>query len=269
MANDLDRAGAVVAAADRTLRGPAPIPLLRARTFIAYFTGDFDQAAGLAEVWATQARASADRYELGDALALLGWAWNQSAPATAVEFFNEAMQVARAGGVPSSIAMTLSGCAGSLPLEEADRALELLDEAIEVGTEVGDHMAVDLARLNKGMIAARRGDWRTALRLAADTARQQLDVGDLSGLPGSLGLAASAFSMVSRHEVAAVLIGRAGSMSPMDAFVGFGMDAETEMVRDALGDEELAKLEERGATQDLRTVVDHLCSEAELLLGGT
>ena len=122
------------------------------------------------------------------------------------------MQVARAGGVPSSIAMTLSGCAGSLPLEEADRALELLDEAIEVGTEVGDHMAVDLAWLNKGMIAARRGDWRTALRLAADTARQQLDVGDLSGLPGSLGLAASAFSMVSRHEVAAVLLGRAGSM---------------------------------------------------------
>ena len=173
-----------------------------------------------------------------------------------------------AGGVPSSIAITLSGCAGSLPLEEADRAVELLDEAIEVGTEVGDHMAVDLARLNKGMIAARRGDWRTALRLAADTARQQLDVGDLSGLPGSLGLAASAFSMVSRHEVAAVLIGRAGSMSPMDAFVGFGMDAETEMVRDALGDEELAKLEERGATQDLRTVVDYLCSEAELLLAG-
>jgi hypothetical protein len=242
--------------------------LLRARTFIAYFTGDFDRAAAIAETWATQARASADWFELGDALALRGWALSQSEPATAVELFNEAMQVARAGGVPSSIAMTLSGCAGSLPLEEADRAVELLDEAIELGTEVGDHMAVDLARLNKGVIAARRGDWRTALRLAADTARQQLDVGNLSGLSGSLGLAANAFSMLGRHEVAAVLLGRARSMTLVE-FVGYGLVAETEAVRrDALGDEELARLEERGAAQDSRTVVDYLCSEADLLLEG-
>ena len=53
-----------------------------------------------AEVWATHARASADHYELGGALALLGWAWNQSAPDTAVEFFNEAMRSPGPPGFP-------------------------------------------------------------------------------------------------------------------------------------------------------------------------
>ena len=65
-----------------------------------------------------------------------------------------------------------------LPIEESERALALLDEAIEIGTRIGDRLGVSNAMGIKARIAARRGDWRTALQVAVDSAEQTLELGD-------------------------------------------------------------------------------------------
>ena len=56
--------------------------------------------------------------------------------------FDEALRVGRADGIPSSLALILSTVAGYLPVDESERAVSLLDEAIDIGNRCGDAMAV-------------------------------------------------------------------------------------------------------------------------------
>ena len=90
----------------------------------------------------------------------------------------ESVRVARDGGSsPRSRSASPSspGCSRS---RSPNRALALLDEAIEVGARIGDLMGVALATKNKGWIAARRGDWMLALQAAVDTSEQNLQLGN-------------------------------------------------------------------------------------------
>ena len=164
----------------------------------------------------TAARASEDHFGLSDALIFLGVVLLQlAAPDDAREAFEEALRVARADGIPSSLALNLSTVAGYLPIEESERAVSLLDEAIDVGIRCGDHMAVTPRSCTRGCIAARRGDWRSALAAAADATEPQLEMGDVIGLQSTYMLAAAAFSGLGHDEEAAVVIGKVASIESL------------------------------------------------------
>ena len=115
----------------------------------------------------------------------------------------------------SSVALSLLSAA--LPIEESDRMLAVLDEAIEVGTQIGDRLAVVSSIAMKGWIAAYRGDHRAALDAAVESAERSLQAGDL-GNP-ALVLAAVALTHLGHAEPAAVL-------DTVGTRFGFGAAAE-------------------------------------------
>ncbi len=271
MGNDLDLAADFIAAAERAegSSGELNQALLRARAVAAYFAGDVEPAIADVEAWVALARASEDHYELSDALVVLGSARSLAEPEVGLGLLREAVRAARAAGIPSSLAINLAGVAGSLPKEESEQALGMLDEAIEVANELGDHMAVTIAIQMRGTIASRSGDWLTGLGAAVDAAEQQLALGDVSGLGTSLALAAGAFSALGRHEAAAVLRGKLDAMGllnkPMHVS-DWAIIAQSTASFEAFGDERLTQLIEQGAALDNRAAVVYVRTEADQLL---
>ena len=145
--------------------------LLRSRAVAAYFAGDYVQAIEEARRWVTVTRASEDHFGLSDALVFLGVVLTPAAPDDARRGVRRIAGHHRADGIPSSLALdTLDGRRLPPDREESERAVSLLDEAIDVGTRCGDQMAVSVSISNKGTISARSGDWHSALAAAVDAA---------------------------------------------------------------------------------------------------
>ncbi len=63
-------------------------------------------------------------------------------PEVGIAMLEESVRVARDAGIFSALSIGLPFLAGMLPIEESERALALLDEAIEVGRLVGDRWGV-------------------------------------------------------------------------------------------------------------------------------
>ena len=147
---------------------------------------------------------------------MLGVARMRVDRSVAMATLDEAVQVAREAAVPSALSVNLSVTAGFLPIEEADRALAMLDEAIELGARIGDLMGVALATKNKGWIAARRGDWMLALQAAVDTSEQNLQLGNAIDLYTTFHLAGAAFCALGSFAPAAVLIAAGDSSRDRD-----------------------------------------------------
>jgi predicted ATPase/class 3 adenylate cyclase len=269
MGSDLGRAAELIAVAERAQGSGAPDALLlRSRAVAAYFGGDFDRARDEARSWVTATRASEDHFGLSDALIFLGVVLTVGAPDDAREAFEEALSVARADGIPSSLALNLSTVAGYLPIGESERAVSLLDEAIDVGVRCGDHMAVTSAIAHKGVISARRGDWRSALAAAADATEPQREIGDVIGLQSTYMLAAAAFSGLGHHEEAAVVIGKVASIETLTpAFFSADLFAAAEARSlEVLGDQRFATLIEQGTGLDHNAAVAYLRTEADRVL---
>src|SRR5204863_9290631 len=135
---------------------------------LAFYRTDFDEARRHAQEWVELARASGDAYELAHALLLLGGALQITEPTldTASAAVDEAVRVARAAGIDGALAIGLLLVATWLPYEESERALRLLDAAIEIGTRIGDRSGVSNAIHYKPRIAMRREDWPTGRETA-------------------------------------------------------------------------------------------------------
>ena len=277
LVGDLERAAVFIAAAERSQdRSGAPAAsLLRARGVVAFFVGDVAQALADADAWVALARASEDHFGLSDALILLAsvrflgfrGSHGEATPDDALALFDEAVRASRDAGIPSSLALNLSTVAGFLPVEESDRALALLEEAIDVGVASGGHLAVTLALAARGRVAALAGEWRTALRAAVDAADHQVELGDSAVFSGSLVLAAVAFSALGQHEPAIVLLGTAdaigtANMLPYEAWV---IEAEAAS-REGVGEEQAATLKARGAALEIDAAVAYLRTEADRVL---
>ena len=130
-------------------------------------------------------------------------------------------------------------------------------------------MAVTIAIQMRATIAARSGDWSTALGAAVDAAEQQLELGDVTGFGTSLALAEGAFSALGHHEAAALLRGTLDAMGlltkPMHVR-DWAILAQSAASLEALGDERLAELTEQGAALDNRAAVVYVRTEAEPFL---
>ena len=149
---DFERAEAHIVAAERAqealgVRLPA---VANARAVLAFYRGDLEQVVPHAQEWAELARASGDDYELALALMLLATA-RMHEPDVGIAMLEESVRVARDAGILSALSIGLSFLAGMLPIDESERALALLDEAIEVGRLVGDRWSVPQVTLAKGV----------------------------------------------------------------------------------------------------------------------
>ena len=271
MAGDLERAEAFVATAEQAQAalGTRLPSVARAQAILGFFRGDFDEARRHAAEWVELAWASGDAYELANALTLLASAIQIIEPTldAAIATTEEAVRVARAAGVDSALPFALPNLASWLPYEESERALALLDEATEVSTRIGDRWGAANATHQKGHIAGRRGEWRTALRAIVDAADQNLQLGALANV-GLCHLAGVAFWELGLFEPAAVLIGKSDAMS--EALIPdwvLEMKAATEAaLREALGEQYVATLAEQGAALGVADAVAYLHAEAERAL---
>jgi len=238
----------------------------RAQATLGFYRTDFEQARRHAQEWVELARASGDAGELAHALILLGGALQITEPTldAASAAVDEAVRVARAGGIDAALANGLLLVATWLPYEESERALGLLDEAIEIGTRIGDRSGVSNAMAGKARIAMRRGDWPTALQGAVDAAERTLEVGDHGVASRSLYTAGVALCALGSCEPAAVLFGKSDAMAGR-----WGLDWSLEMLAatevallEALGEQQVATLAARGAALDNADAVTYLRAEA-------
>lgn len=182
-ANGLDRAQAhadVTLAAQDRLGAPSS-SVERSLSLLTMYQGDFGQAQAHAQTWVDLARASGDRADLAEALVMLTGAFLVE-PDRAAAIAEEAIQVAREAGILSALSFPLSQLATHLPFEESDRAVALLDEAAEVCTLIGNRLARSMVSMERGLIALRRSEWRTALAEAVELTQQHLELGHLVSL---------------------------------------------------------------------------------------
>ena len=186
----------------------------------------------------------------------------------AIATTEEAVRVARAAGVDGALAIALKNLATWLPLEESQRAFALVDEAIEIGTRIGDRQSVSNAMAARAKIAARRGDWRTALRGAVDAAEQALELGDLGLVSRSL------YTAGVRVVLARVLRARRRPLRQGHRDSGtMGRETTLEMLAatdaallETLGEQQVATLAKRGAALDNTDAVAYLHAEADRAL---
>jgi len=187
-------------------RGPATL---------AFFSGDYEDARRYAEEQAARARRNHDAYELSQALILLAAAQSTATgdEALALQTCEEAVQVARDAGILSSLAMGLNLLARLLA-EPSDRAIDVLDEALAIGTETDDPVAVTTAITLQAWFAANRGDNAVALELARDATERQIEAGLHFSIGTGIVVAAVALAGLGRPEPAAVLFGTGRRLTP-------------------------------------------------------
>ena len=117
----------------------------------------------------------------------------------------EATRLARDGGFRNVLSISLSTLGSLLVERDPERALVVLDEAMQVGSEIGDHSAVSNAIITRAWIAALAGDWPAALTAAREGLDRVIETGELIQQQGIRILVAIALADRGRHEPAAVL----------------------------------------------------------------
>ncbi len=272
MGREFERAGTLVALAEQAqaalgLRLPS---VARAQTQGAFFVNDFEQARRHAVEWVELARDSGEPQELASALLMLSSALRFTEPTrdAAIATVDEGVLVARAAGIDTVLVFLLSTLATWLPSDESQRALALLDEAIEVSTRIGDRLGAANALGNVAGIAARGGDWRTALRAAVDSAEAKLELGAQLIMSGSLYWAGVALCALGSYEAAAILLGNANAMTEpwVPEWILDIKTATDAALLEALGEQHLATLTARGAAMDITDVVAYLRAEVARIL---
>jgi predicted ATPase/class 3 adenylate cyclase len=268
---DLERAAVLVANAEKAqdaLGTRHPSVYVAAAT-LDFFRADLDAARHHAHEGVELARSIGDPYEIVVALIMLGVSTQLSDPGGAVSVFDEAVKLARDAGIASALSAGLAALAANVPIEESARALALLDEAVEIGTKVGDRQAVANATQNKGSIAVRRGDWRTALHAIVDAAEQRLQLGELAMFQFSFSTAAFAFVGLGYLEPAAVLLGAIEPPSSDQRAPDWVRElfASTDAAMlEGLGERQVALLYARGEAMDPADAVAYLRTEADRVL---
>jgi predicted ATPase/class 3 adenylate cyclase len=249
---DLDHADDLVVQAEaaQAARGQHEPSVSRAAAILAFFGGDLALGRVRAEEWVAVARPTGDPYEIAQALTLLTGAQSSTGDLDRARASGqEAVQVARDAAIPAALSIAVSMLSGTLPIDESDRMLALLDEAIQVGTQIGDRLSVATSIANKGWVLAYRGDNHLALRAASEAAERYLHAGDLATTGVALSLGAVALTHLGQPEPAAVLFGVArrlvGGALPVWAEQLIS-DAETALIAQ-LGEAQYDTLRAQGA----------------------
>ena len=208
--NDLDQADAYAARLEeaQTLHGTRSASARQGPATVAFFRGDFDGARRRAEEWVALARSAGSAYELAHALTMLTTAQRLTGDDELARVSGEeAVQIARAAAIPSALSTSLLALVQTVPHGEPERSRAILGEAIRVGTEIGNRVAVANATEMQGAVAAYHGDHATGLRAAVDAAHQKLELGEVGTLGGTFDVAAVSLAGLGHAEAAVVLRG--------------------------------------------------------------
>jgi predicted ATPase/class 3 adenylate cyclase len=207
MRGDAKRGGELSAEAEAAQQrlGTRHLWVHMASATAAFFSGDMDRAYEHAEEWVRRARPTGNAYELANALVMLASTLQTSDRAAGLPIIEEAVHIARTGGIGSALSIGLTVLAGYMADDDPKRTRVILDEALAVGRRVGDRQAVAQVPLLRGWLAGQRAEWLAALRGALDAAEHRLALGDMQTMPGALGLASIALAHLGALEPSAVL----------------------------------------------------------------
>jgi predicted ATPase len=271
MRGDLGHAAELIMAAEqaeaeRSVRDPA---VRQALATLALFGGDGEASRRHSEEWVDLARAADDAYELAHALILLATTQRASFAAASRATIEEAVSVARDADIAAALSLGLTVLTMQLT-EDPERALLLLDEAIDIGTQVGNQQGVVSAIAMKGTFAAQRGDWRSALDIMIDASQRSLQLGELNMLYAELRVAARALADLGAPEAGATLIGACNThvdlMTPaMEWWDGFVAETNAVLLN-TLGKPRVDALAAGGAAMDAGDAVSYLRLEADRIL---
>ena len=241
---------------------------------LAFFRGDSESALRHSEEWVERARRAGDAYEIGHALTMYAGAVAASDSDRAIAIAEEAIRIGRDNGLTSVLSIGLLALAAFLPdesLDNAPRALALVDEAIDVAVTIGDLQALTWSSSQKALITARLGQWRPALRASADAAEQQVHSGILTMLPTTCWAAAVSFVGLGCLEPAAILFTPMSEWIPDDRsglaeWVQELLAATETALLDGLGEQRLATLRDRAVGLENTEIVAYLRAEADRVL---
>jgi predicted ATPase/class 3 adenylate cyclase len=269
---DYERAEELLAAAEQSARplDRARWHILLIRTTVAFFRGHFEQGCRWAAEAVQLARTSADPHALVSSLVEFGTLLTSAGRVEdAVTAFEEAVRLARDGGLVGHLANALCGLARDLPPGESERAIAMTDEALEIATRLDDHNLLAAPWEAKARIAARFGDWPAVLRANLNMVEQHLEFGDVVMGGAGLRLAARALIHLGDLEAAAVAFGAADAIADR-GFAPVGTsdkNAATEAALiDGLGEQRAAELAARGAAMTFAAAVTSLHAAADRIL---
>ncbi|MFI5047835.1 MAG: ATP-binding protein [Acidimicrobiia bacterium] len=200
-------------------RGERSPSAARSRTTLAFFRGEFDQAVLLSEEWVALARARGEPFELANALLMLSGAHRfRGELELGQPALEEGVRIARAAAIPSALSIGLTALGTSLPITESDRILGILDEATEIGMQIGDRTAVVNAIGMSAMVHAYRGESVQALEQAVDCAVRLVQSGDFVDIAGPLFTGGLALTQLGHPEPGAVLTAAARRLALGELF---------------------------------------------------
>ncbi|MEX1006957.1 MAG: hypothetical protein WD271_03835, partial [Acidimicrobiia bacterium] len=179
---------------------------------IALFSGDLAAAAEHARRWIAVAREAGDRYETVQGLTILPAALMEDIPA-ALRAIEEAVDEARRLGNPSNLSWALTTFGMNLSVVDPERAIDVLEEAVTVGTTSGNQQGVASALGGLAYARAQLGDHRGALPALVAAIGQQLQVGDHFSIAGTLLTVAEIFTELEAHESSAIVHGAVDAMN--------------------------------------------------------
>jgi hypothetical protein len=180
----------------------------RGAATLAFFRGDVELSLRKSEEWVARARRSGDDRELSEALVVFGVAYGAARNRTlSQQAFDEALLVARNAAVPSALASALTPVAWSLLGNDPERALHLLDEAMEISTQMGDRFSVAMAVQGKAVYHVSQRDWQLALTGARDAVERLTQLGATAVLTATVGVVGLAVTALGRPEPGAILLG--------------------------------------------------------------
>jgi tetratricopeptide (TPR) repeat protein len=183
----------------------------QAPALIAMLSGSPDAVDG-AHRWVEVTRAAGDRYETVHALTLLATSISSTDPAAAAAALQEALAEARRLANPSTLswALTLVGI-HETQLDSLE-SVAVLEEAIRVGTSVGNRQAVAMAYARLAGIYDELGDQSAALRAYLTALDLEAAAGNRQIIVGVFVRIASRLADSGDDEGAALLQGAADAM---------------------------------------------------------
>ena len=270
IAGDFDRALALDArrAASEAALGVEPNFGSYEATFaIAVFSPNPASALDLCRRCVEMARDAGDDYDLVKALTSLGACLSFAAPMDeAIAVLRTCLAEARRLANPSTLSLALATLGVHLVEVDPTESIALVEEAIHVGTTVGNQLAVALANGALARLYSRFGDQDATVHTYLAT----LDVYPIgqyhhSAIPMFIGIA-SALVASGHDEAAAVLQGASDAvMQPEVPVVSATRDHTITTLRRRLGDEKLTSLLARGAAMAFDDIVPYARASLEAI----
>jgi len=264
--NDHDRGRELVLAmhdAERRLDSPPRPARCQAPATLALFSGQLEEAAEHAQRWVALARATNDDEQMVQSLTMLAGvqAFRREFD-VALATSEAAVEAARQLGAPGLLSFALAILGGQLRQRDGagdlERALAVLDEAVQVATLVGNQQAMNYVVFQTAMIRRRQGDHDAALHAVVDAAEAAHHIGNPAPAAVALRIAAYILSDLGEHEPAVTLIGYADRVirAPLADEWAAEQAAAIAAATETLGSERVTDLERRGAALDDAAAVE-------------